>query len=71
MPPDPQLLQFGDNLRRKRQSQHLTQAQLAAACGISTNLISNIELGYNWPSMPIYLKMCDVLFPGKKLLLCK
>lgn len=39
----------------------LTQAQLAAEVGGSNKSVSNMEYGRNWPSIPIYMKLCKAL----------
>jgi transcriptional regulator with XRE-family HTH domain len=37
------------------------QREIAEGVGISVNQYSNIECGVNWPSMPVYRKLCKVL----------
>lgn len=53
------LKQFGQGVRAKRGPR--SQRVVADRIGISINQYSNIERGINWPSMPVYLKICRVL----------
>ncbi len=53
------LKRFGQGIRSKRGSR--PQRVIAGKVGISVKQYSNIECGINWPSMPVYRKMCLVL----------
>ena len=41
---------IGFLLQKNRKEQKLTQADIAAACGLSVEAVSNIERGVNYPS---------------------
>ncbi len=53
------LVQFSSGLRTKRAAR--SQEKLAAKIGISVQQYSNIERAINWPSLPVYLRICEVL----------
>lgn len=38
-------MNFGENVRRKRESMHMTQEQLGEKVGVSLQMISHIETG--------------------------
>lgn len=42
----------------------LSQGELAERAGTSNKTLSNLERGHNWPSMPLYLRLCVVLRAG-------
>jgi transcriptional regulator with XRE-family HTH domain len=45
-------------LRNKR---GLGREDFAAKIGLSYSNTANIETGQNWPSMPVYIRICEVL----------
>lgn len=49
------------NLKKKRINLQLTQAQVADKVGIKREHYTKIELGDSNPSLPVYLKIKDVL----------
>lgn len=53
--------ELGAELRRKRQAKHISQVALAELTGVSTKQINHIEMGRNWPSMPVYITLCRAL----------
>lgn len=53
------LSRFGEGLRAKRGKR--TIVQIATLAGISKTQYHNIEQGNNWPSVPVYRKLCLVL----------
>lgn len=62
--PRPQTL--GGNIRRERSRARMSNADLAKALGISTSQCSNIQNGYNFPSLPLYIRLC-VVFGLKRI----
>lgn len=56
------LKRFGQNLKAHRlDSGFPTLRSLADKVGISYKSLFNIEAGLNWPSMPVYLRLCQEL----------
>lgn len=53
------LKRFGQGVRTKRGTR--PQRLIAKRVGISIKQYSNIECGNNWPSVPVYRKLCQVL----------
>ncbi len=56
---DAQLM--GMRMKQKRKEKGLCQKKLAAKLGLSNNHISNLERGKYLPSLPVLLRLCDVL----------
>lgn len=56
---------FAAAVREKREVLGMTVRGLARKVGISPSQMSNIQYGYNWPSVPVYIKLCRVLKAGK------
>lgn len=48
-------------LRRVRESRGMMQKDLGAVMGIDPNRISNWEAGYNYPTLPVFRKLCIAL----------
>ncbi len=61
MAKSPEIAAFGMAVRRRRQMRRVTQSALARLCGVSVSQMCNIESGLNYPSLPIYFKVCTVL----------
>jgi len=57
----PELVQIGDNLKRLRQREALTQAELAAKAGIGEVTLSRIERNVAEPHMSTIRKLARVL----------
>ena len=53
--------EFGQALKRIRESRGLSQRDLGALMGIDPNRISNWELGYSMPQMRAFRVMCIAL----------
>lgn len=53
------LVRFGQGIRVKRAMR--PQRVIAGKVGISIKQYSNVERGANWPSLPVYIKLCRVL----------
>lgn len=49
------------NLKECRKLKEIPQKDLADFCGLSTNMISNYELGYHHPTSKILQKMAKAL----------
>jgi DNA-binding XRE family transcriptional regulator len=64
---DEALKKFGIALRNRRKTVGMTQRKLAKCAGISSKSICNIEMGNNWPSVPVLIAMSRILHPGKKI----
>lgn len=54
-------LRFGTALKRLRLEKNLTQSDLAEAAGLSTNHLSYLECGERLPSLPMLLRLSQVL----------
>ena len=52
---------IGFLLQKNRKEQKLTQADIAAACGLSVEAVSNIERGVNYPSFDNLFSICAKL----------
>ena len=50
---------LGDFLRTAREKQHLTQAQLAEYCDLSSRCIGNIERGEADPKLSTIVEICN------------
>lgn len=59
-----QLYRYGANLRRARESQHLSQIRLGKMSGISNVCISHIETGLRPPNARTMLTLCNALGVG-------
>ena len=54
-------LSMGDRIKEARKNKKLTQEQLAEKLDLSVEFISNIERGIRLPSMPVFIKMIELL----------
>ena len=52
---------FAKNLKAYRKKQNLSQMELAAKAGITTNFVNDIENGKKWISPSTLSKFCEVL----------
>jgi DNA-binding XRE family transcriptional regulator len=50
-----------DNVRRLRKERELTQIELGQAVGVGQTSIANIESGNQVPSLPLAVKLAEVL----------
>ncbi len=50
---------FSENIKKLRESQNLSQSQLADIVGTSRQCVSNWENGYAPPSLDSLTKICD------------
>lgn len=48
-------------LQKKRKSLGWTETKLAGELGVTAQTIKNWEAGENEPSLPLFLRLCDVL----------
>lgn len=55
------LKKFGEKVKFYRNNLNVTQEKLAEMCGCSSQTISGIETGYNFPSFKLLFKLSDVL----------
>ncbi len=60
---------LAENVRARRITMCMTQAALAKKCGCSTMVICHVERADNFPSLPIYIAICEALGMGKAPLL--
>jgi transcriptional regulator with XRE-family HTH domain len=60
---------MGDRIRRARESQQLTQGQLAELCSISTAHMGHIERGTRMPSLEVVYRISKSLYVGIDYLL--
>lgn len=44
-----------------RKHRHMSQRELAAACDVSHGYISHVEAGRRCPSLPVFIRICEVL----------
>lgn len=51
-------MEFGQLVRKSRQSKHITQETLAELCELSTRHVSSIETGKANPKLDTALKLC-------------
>ncbi len=58
------LKDFGRAVAVLRKKKGLSVVALGAQAGISDSQVCNIEIGNNWPSMPVYIGLCRVLGVG-------
>ena len=61
MPYDPICVQVGKNIRRLRDLEHVTQAELGEALGVSFQQIQKYEKGANRISVPMLYQVKNVL----------
>lgn len=61
MPKDATSVLIGNNIRRYRKANHLTQEQLAEKVGVSTSFCANLERGGRSMSIPVLMKLADAL----------
>jgi len=54
-------LTFGERVRARRTSRHLTLQALAAASGVSVPMLSQVERGERVPTLPIALRIAEGL----------
>jgi len=52
---------IGKNLKTLRKQHNMTQAQLAKRVNVSTDHLSHAEAGVGSISLPLMIKICDVL----------
>lgn len=52
---------IGQRIQSLRGERKITQAQLAEKIGVSTEAVSNIERGVNYPSFDTLIKIADTL----------
>lgn len=50
-----------ENIREKREELGMSQKELAEACGITQSHLCDIEQGRNKPSLPLAVKIAQVL----------
>lgn len=55
---------LGKAIVKLRNKRKLTREVFAEQIGLSYSNTANIETGQNWPSMPVYIKICSVLGIG-------
>lgn len=55
------LIRIGARIAKRREAAGLTQIELAERIDISNNHLSSIERGKAMPSLPILIKICDML----------
>lgn len=60
-PNTPSMIAVAANIRRKRESQNLTQEYVAFRLSISQNAFSKIELGYTRITVDRLLQIADIL----------
>lgn len=60
---------FGNNLKLRRKEIHMTQEVFADRLGLSVNYISSLERGTRLPSMPVFIKMLEILDTSPNALL--
>ncbi|MBI4666343.1 MAG: helix-turn-helix transcriptional regulator [Nitrospinae bacterium] len=52
---------FGLRVKTLRALRKLTQEQVAEKCGINSKYVSRIEMGYQFPSFDILVKLCAAM----------
>ena len=67
MPRSTELDAFALAIRKRRKEMGFTQRELALAAGISPKSLCNVEMGNNWPSVPVYLALVDKLEPQARV----
>lgn len=56
---------FGIVVKARRKERGLSLTEMAARAGISVKTAGGYESGNNWPSLPVYFRLCGVLRCGK------
>ncbi len=62
-----ELKHLADQARSRRlghTNPRLSQVEFARTLGVSNKTLDNIEAARNWPSMPVYIKLCRALGVG-------
>lgn len=52
---------FKNNIKKYRQFKELTQEELAEKCGVRPDYLSKVETGKMYGSLPLHLKISEVL----------
>lgn len=52
---------LGKAIVKLRKAQGISREDFANKIGLSYSNAANIETGQNWPSMPVFIKICEVL----------
>lgn len=52
---------LSERLKQSRIELNYTQKQVADACGLTKNAITNYESGFREPSIEVLIKLCDFL----------
>lgn len=52
---------LSERLKQTRLDLHYTQKQVAEACGLTKNAITNYESGFREPSIDVLIKLCNYL----------
>ncbi len=52
---------FAAGLVKRRLQLDLKRVKVADAAGVSYSQLSHLELGNNWPTLPVYRALCRVL----------
>lgn len=55
---------LGKAIVAMRKKQGLGREKFAELIGLSYSNTANIETGQNWPSMPVYIRICETLGIG-------
>lgn len=56
-----ELQEFGRRLSMLRLKKGVSARDMSLSIGQSTSYLTNIENGLNWPSMPVFLCICEFL----------
>lgn len=56
---------FGVVIKTRRKERGFSLTEMAARAGISVKTAGGYESGNNWPSLPVYFRLCGVLRCGK------
>ena len=62
--------QIGKRIKQHRQKVHLTQEQLAEKAEVATSTIAHAENGTSKPSLPLLLKIANILNTSLDQLVC-
>lgn len=66
-----ELSELSKSIKKRRELLNLTQEQLAELLNVSTHYIYELERGTKYPSVPVLLKIADVLNVSLDLLFTK
>lgn len=66
---DARLKRFASGVRKLRKARGISRRAFADRIGLSYSNTANIESGHNWPSVPVYRKICEVLMGRRAPLL--